>query len=245
VGARLGFTTSSRVPSRTIGHLAHQSIRRNCRNGSRPTVRAWSHPVFLDRRNPALPPSDPMVRACFNSEDVNRTFPTGCLDLDRYTCWAARADARVWCHPLKSDVEPCGACGANNQPLRFLRAAQSRGEDVHGLLTATGSNLSSVCFCDWHERRLKLANGSAYGVVDLVQGTRVIVSSITPDGLYIAFSVRQHGKALVRSCRPTERRSGCDRFTESAGRSCVCARRQSITSAANDARRPTSLPRGR
>ena len=161
-----------------------------------------SYPVMLDRRTLMYLASDPDGSGPWLfSMDVERRIPhrltTG---LDRYTSLAASADGR------RLVVTRATANGT----LWLLRIPDPLAEVSEAnripLTTSTGSSprlgrdyLLYVSEAGTGESIWKLANGTC---TELWRGEGVRVlggPAISPDGRYVAFSVRQHGQTLLYS----------------------------------------------
>jgi Tol biopolymer transport system component len=159
-----------------------------------------THPVLLDRRTLMYLACDPDGSGPWlYSIDVERRIPHRLTSgLDRYTSLAASADGRrlvvtraspkraLW--RLRIGESPSGTPAAARIPLTTSTGFSPRlGPDYLLYVSATGTRESI-----W-----KLANGTD---TELWNGPAAQVfggPAISPDGRYIAFSVRQHGQTLL------------------------------------------------
>ena len=159
-----------------------------------------SYPVMLDRRTLMYLASDPDGSGPWlYSVDVERRIPHRLIPgLDRYTSLAASADGR------RLVVTRATA----NRTLWRLRIPDSAAEASEAnripLTTSTGSSprlggdyLLYVSAAGTAESIWKLANGTSTELWR-GEGVRIPVGpSISPDGRYIAFPVRQNGRTLL------------------------------------------------
>jgi Tol biopolymer transport system component len=159
-----------------------------------------SYPVMLDRRTLMYLASDPDGSGPWlYSMDVERRIPHRLTPgLDRYTSLAASADGRrlvvtratahgtLW--RLQIPDSPAVASEANRIPLTTSTGSSPRlGRDYLLYVSAAGAGESI-----W-----KLANGTS---TELWRGEGVRVfggPAISPDGRYVAFSVRKNGQTLL------------------------------------------------
>jgi Tol biopolymer transport system component len=197
-----------------------------------------TYPVLLDRRTLMYLASDPDGSGPWlYSMDVERRIPhrltTG---LDRYTSLAASADGR---RLVVTRATP-------NRTLWRLRIADSPGAvaeaDRIPLTTGTGFSprlgpnyLLYVSATGTGESIWKLVNGTATELWN-GQSARVFGGpAISPDGRYVAFSVRQHGQTLlyVMQADGTNARIVADSL-DLQGDPAWAPDGQSITSAADD-----------
>ena len=159
-----------------------------------------SYPVLLDRRTLMYLASDPDGSGPWlYSMDVDRRVPHRLTSgLDRYTSLAASADGRrlvvtratpnrtLW--RLRIADSPQEISAANRIPLTTSTGFSPRlGSDYLLYVSSTGGGDSI-----W-----KLTNGTSTELWH-GEGARVFGGpAISPDGHYVAFSVRQHGKTLL------------------------------------------------
>jgi Tol biopolymer transport system component/DNA-binding winged helix-turn-helix (wHTH) protein len=159
-----------------------------------------THPVLLDRRTLMYLASDPDGSGPWlYSMDVERRIPHRLTSgLDQYTSLAASADGR----------RLVATCATPNRTLWHLRIADSPAAisetDRIPLTTSTGFSprlgpnyLLYVSETGTGESIWKLVNGTSTELWR-GEGARVFGGpAISPDGRYIAFSVRQHGQTLL------------------------------------------------
>ena len=159
-----------------------------------------THPVLLDRRTLVYLASDPDGSGPWlYSMDVERRIPHRLTSgLDRYTSLAASADGR---RLVATRATP-------NRTLWRLRISDSPAEvseaDRIPLTTNTGFSprlgpnyLLYVSAAGTGESIWRLANGTSTELWR-GEGARVFGGpAISPDGRYVAFSVRQQGKSLL------------------------------------------------
>ena len=159
-----------------------------------------SYPVLLDRRTLMYLASDVDGSGPWlYSVDVERRVPHRLTSgLDVYTSLAASADGR---HMIATRASP-------KRTLWRLRIADSAAElpaatripltSNTGFSPRLGPNyLLYVSATGMSESIWKLANGTGTELWS-AQGARVFGGpAISPDGRYVAFSVRQHGKTLL------------------------------------------------
>jgi Tol biopolymer transport system component/DNA-binding winged helix-turn-helix (wHTH) protein len=159
-----------------------------------------SHPVLLDRRTLMYLASDPDGSGPWlYSVDVKRRIPHKLNSgLDRYTSLAASADGRrlvvtvaspkrtLWRLRIADSLS--GVSAAVRIPLTTSTGFSPRlGPNYLLYVSKTGTSDSI-----W-----KAANGTGTELWS-DQGARVFGGpAISPDGKYVAFSVRQHGQALL------------------------------------------------
>jgi Tol biopolymer transport system component len=197
-----------------------------------------TYPVLLDRRTLMYLASDPDGSGPWlYSMDVERRIPHRLTSgLDQYTSLAASADGRrlvltratpnrtLW--RLRIADSPATISEANRIPLTTSTGFSPRlGPDYLLYVTATGTGESV-----W-----KLANGTS---TELWRGEGAQVfggPAIAPDGRYVAFSVRQHGKTFlyVMQADGTNARIVADSL-DLQGAPAWAPDGQSITSAADD-----------
>ncbi len=196
-----------------------------------------SYPVLLDRRTLMYLAADANGSGPWiYSLDVERHVPHRLTSgLDRYTSLAASADGHRMVVTLATP----------KRTLWRLRIAESPAEVSAAriaLTTSTGFSprlgpnyLLYVSETGTTESIWKLANGTSTELWS-VQGARVFGGpAISPDGRYIAFSVRQHGRTplYVMQADGTNARVVTDSL-DLEGAPAWAPDGQSITSAAND-----------
>ncbi len=197
-----------------------------------------SHPVLVDQRTLMYLASDPDGSGPWlYSMDVERRVPHRLTaGLDRYTSLAASADGR---RLVVTHASP-------KKTLWRLRIADSpAGVSVPARISlTTGTGFSPRLGPDYllyasatstSESIWKLANGAGTELWS-GQGAQVIGGpAISPDGRYIAFSVRQHGQTLLYSMQAdgTNARIVTD-LLDLQGAPAWAPDGQSITSAADD-----------
>jgi len=159
-----------------------------------------SHPVLLDRRTLMYLANDPDGSGPWvYSVDVERRIPHRLSPgLDRYTSLAASADGRRLVVTVASPKRTLWRLPIGDSPTEVSAAARI------SLTTSTvfsprfGPNyLLYVSATATSESIWKLANGTG---TELWRGQEARVfggPAISPDGRYIAFSVRQHGQTLL------------------------------------------------
>ena len=197
-----------------------------------------SHPVLLDRHTLLYLAGDPDgAGPWLYSMDVRRRIPHRLTSgLDEYTSLAASADGRrlvvtlastkrtLW--RLRIADSPAGASAATRISLTTSMGFSPRlGPNYLLYVSSTGTNESI-----W-----KLANGTGTELWS-GQGARVFGGpAISPDGRYIAFSVRQHEQTLlyVMQADGTNARIVTDSL-DLQGAPTWAPDGQSITSAADD-----------
>jgi Tol biopolymer transport system component len=197
-----------------------------------------TYPVLLDRRTLMYLASDPDGSGPWlYSMDVERRIPHRLTSgLDRYTSLAASADGR---RLVATRATP-------NRTLWRLRISDSPAEvseaDRIALTTSTGFSprlgpnyLLYVSAAGTGESIWKLADGTS-SELWRGEGARVFGGpAISPDGRYVAFSVRQHGQTLlyVMQADGTNARIAADSL-DLQGAPAWTPDGQSITSAADD-----------
>jgi Tol biopolymer transport system component len=196
-----------------------------------------SHPVLLDRRTLIYLASDPDGSGPWlYSMDVERRIPHRLTStLDRYTSLAASADGRrlvvtraspkrtLW--RLALAESPAGLSPARVSLTTSTGFSPRLGRDSLLYVSANGANESI-----W-----KLGNGTA---TELWSGLGSHIfggPALAPDGRHIAFSVRQHGRALLYVIEPdgANARVVADSL-DFEGAPAWAPDGQSITSAADD-----------
>jgi Tol biopolymer transport system component len=177
------ITPSGGIPERITSHMGRVS-----------------HPVFLDRRTLLYLATDSDASGPWlYGMDVERRIPHRLASgLDRYTSLAASADGRrlvvtratpkrtLW--RLRTADSPAGMPAASRISLTTSTGFSPRlGPNYLLYVSATGTGESI-----W-----KLAGGTATELWR-GQGSQIFGGpAIGPDGRYIAFSVRQHGRTLL------------------------------------------------
>jgi Tol biopolymer transport system component len=197
-----------------------------------------AYPVLLDRRTLMYLASDPDGSGPWlYSMDVEHRIPHRLTyGLDRYTSLAASADGRrlvvtratshgtLW--RLRLSDSPAQVSESSQIPLTTTTGFSPRlGPDYLLYVSATGTGESV-----W-----RLANGTS-AELWRGEGARVFGGpAISPDGQHIAFSVRQHGRALlcVMQADGTNARILADSL-DLQGDPAWAPDGRSITSAAND-----------
>jgi Tol biopolymer transport system component len=158
-----------------------------------------SHPTLLNRRTLVYLASDPDGSGPWlYSMDVERRVPHRLTSgLDRYTSLAASADGRRLVATLASPKTTLWRLGITDLPAKISAARIS-------LTTSTGFSprfgpdyLLYVSATGGSESIWKLANGNGTELWS-GQGAQVFGGpAISPDGRFIAFSVRQRGQTLL------------------------------------------------
>ena len=197
-----------------------------------------SHPVLLDRRTLMYLATDPDGSGPWlHTVDVERRIPHRLTSgLDRFTSLAASADGRRLVVTLASPKRTLWRLPIAGSPAE--RSAATR----ISLTTGTGFSprlgpdyLLYVSAAGTKESIWKLANGAATELWSGL-GARVFGGpAIAPDGLRVAFSLRQHGQTLlyVMQADGTNARIVADSL-ELQGAPAWAPDGQSITSAAGD-----------
>ena len=159
-----------------------------------------SHPVLLDRRTLMYLASDPDGSGPWlYSMDVERRIPhrltTG---LERYTSLAASADGRRLAVTLASPKKTLWRLRIPDSPNELSGPTRISLTTSTGFSPRLGSNyLLYVSATSTGESIWKLADGAGTELWS-GQGARVFGGpAISPDGRYIAFSVRHHGQTLL------------------------------------------------
>jgi Tol biopolymer transport system component len=197
-----------------------------------------TYPVLLGRRTLIYLASDPEGSGPWlYSVDIERRIPhrltTG---LDRYTSLAASADGRRLVITRATSNETLYRLNIADSP------AEISGGDRIPLTTGTGFSprlgpnyLLYVSASGTGDSIWKLANGTSTEIWR-GEGSQVFGGpAISPDGRYVAFSVRHHGKTLlyVSQTDGTNARVVCDSL-DLRGAPAWASGGQSITSAADD-----------
>jgi Tol biopolymer transport system component len=197
-----------------------------------------SYPVLLDQRTLIYLASDPDGSGPWlYSLDVKHRIPHRLTSgLDRYTSLAASADGRRLVLTLASPKRTLWRLRIANAPAEASAATRI------SLTTGTGFSprlapnyLLYVSSTGTTESIWKLANGTDTELWS-GQGARIFGGpAISPDGRYIAFSVRQHGQTLlyVVQADGTNARMVTDSL-DLQGAPAWAPDGQSITSAAGD-----------
>jgi Tol biopolymer transport system component len=159
-----------------------------------------SHPALLDRRTLMYLASDPDGSGPWlYSIDVERRIPHRLTSgLDRYTSLAASADGRRLVATLASPKTTLWRLQITDSPAEVSAAARISLTTSTGFSPRLGPNyLLYVSATDTGDSIWKLVDGNGTELWS-GQGARVIGGpAISPDGRYIAFSVRQNGKTLL------------------------------------------------
>ena len=197
-----------------------------------------SHPIFLDRRTLMYLASDPDDSGPWlYSMDVERRIPHRLgSGPDRYTSLAASADGRRLVVTLASPKRTLWRLRIADSPAEVSAPARISLTTSTGFSPRVGPNyLIYVSAAGTSESIWKLADGIGTELWS-GQGARVFGGpAISPDGRYIAFSVRQHGQTLlyVMQADGTNARIVTDSL-ELQGAPTWAPDGQSITSAAVD-----------
>lgn len=171
------------TPERITSHLAHVS-----------------HPVLLDRRTLLYLATDPDGSGPWLfGLDVSRRIPHRLTSgVDRYTSLAASADGRRLVVTLATPKTTLWRLPISDRPTSPSSAAQISLTTSTGFSPRLGPNyLLYVSATGTSESIWKIAGGTGAELWS-GQGSRVFGGpAISPDGRYIAFSVRQHGQTLL------------------------------------------------
>ncbi len=159
-----------------------------------------THPVLLDRRTLMYLASDPDGSGPWlYSMDVERRIPHRLTSgLDPYTSLAASADGRRLVVTFASPKRTLWRLRIADSPAEVSAAARISLTTSTGFSPRLGPDyLLYVCATGTSESIWKLANGTGTELWS-GQGARVFGGpAISPDGRYIAFSVRQHEQTLL------------------------------------------------
>jgi Tol biopolymer transport system component len=159
-----------------------------------------SHPVLLDRRTLLYLATDSDGSGPWlYSMDVERRVPHRLTSgLDRYTSLAASADGRRLVVTHASAKRTLWRLRIADSPAEVSAAARISLTTNTGFSPRLGPDyLLYVSATGTTESIWKLANGTATELWS-GQGARVFGGpAISPDGRYVAFSVRQNGRALL------------------------------------------------
>ena len=204
-----------------------------------------SHPVFLDRRTLLYLATDPDGSGPWlYSMDVERRRPHRLTSgVDRYTSLAATADGRrlvathastrrtLWRLPISDS--PAALSTPTRIPLNTSTGFSPRLGPDYLLYVSDNRTSESI----W-----KLANGVGSELWSAEDAQVFGGPAISPDGRYIAFSVRRHDQKLlyVMQADGTNARIVTDAL-DLQGNPAWAPDGRWITSAADDRRRPTSL----
>jgi Tol biopolymer transport system component len=197
-----------------------------------------SYPVLLDRRTLVYLASDPDGSGPWlYSMDVERRIPHRLTSgLDRYTSLAASADGRRLALTLASPKKTLWRLRIADSPNEVSGPARISLTTSTGFSPRLGSDyLLYVSTTSTGDSIWKLANGAGTELWS-GQGAKVLGGpAISPDGRYIAFSVRQHGQTLlhVMQADGTNARIVTDSL-DLQGSLAWAPDGQSITSAADD-----------
>jgi Tol biopolymer transport system component len=159
-----------------------------------------SHPVLLDRRTLLYLASDPDGSGPWlYSLDVERRIPHRLISgLDQYTSLAASADGRRLVVTLASPKRTLWRLRIADSPAELSAASRISLTTSTGFSPRLGPDyLLYVSATGTSESIWKLANGTG---TELWSGQRARIfggPAISPDGRYIAFSVRQRGQTLL------------------------------------------------
>jgi Tol biopolymer transport system component len=197
-----------------------------------------TYPVLLDRRTLMYLASDSDSSGPWlYSMDVERRIPHRLTSgLDRYTSLAASTDGRRLAVTVASPKKTLWRLRIANSPTEVSRPDRISVTTSTGFSPRLGPNyLLYVSATSTSESIWKLADGSG---VELWsgQGARIFGGpAISPDGRYVAFSVRQHGQTLlyVMQADGTNARIVTDSL-DLQGSPAWAPDGQSITSAADD-----------
>jgi len=159
-----------------------------------------SYPVLLDRRTLMYLAGDPDGSGPWlYGMDVERRMPHRLTSgLDRYTSLAASADGRRLAVTLASPKKTLWRLRITDSPTEVSVPTRISLTTGTGFSPRLGPNyLLYVCSTSTNESIWKLANGVGTELWS-GQGARIFGRpAISPDGRYIAFSVRQHGQTLL------------------------------------------------
>jgi Tol biopolymer transport system component len=197
-----------------------------------------SHPVLLDRHTLLYLAGDPDgAGPWLYSMDVRRRIPHRLSSgLDEYTSLAASADGRRLVVTLASMKRTLWRLRIADSPAGASAAARISLTTSMGFSPRLGPNyLLYISSTGTNESIWKLANGTGTELWS-GQGARIFGGpAISPDGRYIAFSVRQHEQTLlyVMQADGTNARIVADSLNLQ-GAPTWAPDGQSITSAADD-----------
>jgi Tol biopolymer transport system component len=159
-----------------------------------------SHPVFLDRRTLLYLASDPDGSGPWlYSVDVERRIPHRLTSgLDVYTSLAASADGHRMVATRASPRRTLWRLRIADSPAEVSTPTRISLTSSTGFSPRLGPNyLLYISATGTSESIWKLANGNGTELWS-GQGARVFGGpAISPDGRYVAFSVRQHGQTLL------------------------------------------------
>ena len=171
------------TPERITSHLAHVS-----------------HPVLLDRRTLLYLATDPDGSGPWLfGLDVGRRIPHRLTSgVDRYTSLAASADGRRLVVTLATPTTTLWRLPISDRPTSAFSAAQISLTTSTGFSPRLGPNyLLYVSATGTSESIWKIAGGTGAELWS-GQGARIFGGpAISPDGRYVAFSVRQRGQTLL------------------------------------------------
>jgi Tol biopolymer transport system component len=197
-----------------------------------------TYPVLLDRRTLVYLASDSDGSGPWlYSMDVERRIPHRLTSgLDRYTSLAASTDGRRLAVTVASPKKTLWRLRIANSPTEVSRPDRISVTTSTGFSPRLGPNyLLYVSATSTSESIWKLADGSGAELWS-GQGARIFGGpAISPDGRYVAFSVRQHGQTLlyVMQADGTNARIVTDSL-DLQGSPAWAPDGQSITSAADD-----------
>ncbi len=159
-----------------------------------------SHPVLLDRRTLVYLASDPDGSGPWlYSMDVERRIPHRLAPgVERYTSLAASADGRRLVVTATTPKRTLWRLQIAPSPNDVSTPARISLTTVTGLTPRFGPNyLLYVSASSSGESIWKLTNGTGTELWS-GQGARIFGGpAISPDGRYLAFSIRQHGQTLL------------------------------------------------
>jgi len=197
-----------------------------------------THPVLLDKRTLMYLASDPDGSGpwLYSMDVEHRISHRLTSGLDRYTSLAASADGRRLVVTLASPKRTLWRLRIADSHSEMPTTAQVQLTTGTGFSPRLGLNyLLYVSATGTGESIWKLANGTGTELWS-GQGAQIFGGpAISPDGRYIAFSVRQHGQKLlyVMQADGTNARIVTDSL-DLQGAPAWAPDGQSITSAAND-----------
>jgi Tol biopolymer transport system component len=197
-----------------------------------------SHPVLLDRRTLVYLASDPDGSGPWlYSVDVERRIPHRLgSGLDRYTSLAASADGRRLVVALASPKRTLWRLPIADSPAEVPAAARIPLMTSTGFSPRLGPNYLLYVYATSTSESIRRVAKETDTELWSGQGARIFGGpAISPDGKYVAFSVRQHGQSLlyVMQADGTNARIVTDSL-DLQGAPAWAPDGQSITSAADD-----------